>query len=295
MSLKEIMSIVRNTFVEIMTKLGIDSWYVVVMAIILLTLDIILMARMNKARNIYMVNEENSDTEDSHRYVDYYKRKQYIQTIRWIIRAVAILSFIIYHNPNIFAGLAIAIWAFVITFWSVFLSLWIYLYLISFYSPGQSIKIGERIGEIVSITPLYLKLLGKNQSGDHTGELVNIPNHKIWQEHISLIDLDLASIEKTLFDIPYHANQHEISFKDFVKELRAFLDNLFPINTAKTIGHYKSYKWYKYKLSFSLNDKWQSIVHVWFLSKRSKTSDYLYQIITFYETLRRQNDVVTSQ
>ena len=124
----------------------------------------------------------------------------------------------------------------------MFVSLGVYLYLLSFFSPGHYVKVGDVTGEIVSITPLYLKILGRNESGDHTGALINIPNHMVWQEQINIIDLDLVSIQKSIMDISYDYDRYGVSFDIFVKQLKAFLDTLFPINTSKTIAHYKSYK-----------------------------------------------------
>lgn len=124
----------------------------------------------------------------------------------------------------------------------MFVSLGVYLYLLSFYSPGNYVKVGDITGEIVSITPLYLKLLERNESGDHTGEFISIPNHKVWQNNIALVDLDLASIQKSIMEIGYDYERYHVSFDEFVEKLKKFLDDTFPINTIKTADHYKSYK-----------------------------------------------------
>ena len=91
-------------------KRGLDSREVVTIMITILVIDLILLSRMNIAKRKYINSQQDEGIgEDNKRYVEYYKKKQYIQTLRGIMRAVIVLSFILYHNPNIFAGLAIAI------------------------------------------------------------------------------------------------------------------------------------------------------------------------------------------
>ena len=173
------------------------------------------------------------------------------------------------------------------------MSLGVYLYLISFYSPGQSVKVGDSTGEIVSITPLYLKLLGRNESGDHDGELISIPNHQVWQYRISLLDLELSTVQKIIMNIGYDYDRYGLSFEDFVNQLKVFLDDTFPINTIKMADHYKSYKGYKYKLSYDIEHDGTSLISLGFLCKRSKTSDYKYKIISFLENLKKQYSIKT--
>lgn len=134
--------------------------------------------------------------------------------------------------------------------------------MISFYSPGQCIKIGESTGEILSITPLYLKLLGRNLNGEHTGELLHIANHQIRQHKIALIDLDLNTVQKVLMEIPYNYDDYCLSFDDFVHQFQEFLNETFPINSLKFAEHYKSFKGYKYKLNYDIDSEGRSIVRL---------------------------------
>jgi len=283
----EIVNNIREKIIIMLTRLGLNSEEAVTIIVIILIIDVILLHKWNQAKKEFLMNQEESKNEDNERYVQYYKKKQYIYTIRWIMRVVVILWFVLYHNPNVFAWLAIALWAFVISFGSVFLSLGVYLYLVSFYTPWQSVKVGDYTGEIISITPLYLKLLWRNESGEHTGELISIPNHQVWQYRISLIDLDLSAIQKTIIEIHYNYESYHLSFDEFVPTLKSFLDELFPVNTPKIAHHYKSYKWYKYKLSYDIDKEWRTIMGIWFLCKRSKTPEFKYKIVSFLERLKK--------
>ncbi len=75
-----------------------------------LVMDIVLLSRLSKAQKTYHFHAEDSGTgEDNKRYVSYYKKKQRINTLRGILWFGVIMFFVIRHNPNIFAGLAIAI------------------------------------------------------------------------------------------------------------------------------------------------------------------------------------------
>lgn len=283
----EFFTTLRDSIVDLLHKGWLDSREIVIGITIILVFDVFLLTRMNTAKRKYINSQHDEwSGEDNKRYVEYYKKKQYIQTIRWIMWVIIVMSFILYHNPNIFAGLAIAVWAFVIAFGSVFVSLALYLYLIAYYSPGQSIKIGQVIGEIVSITPLYLKILGKNESGEHTWELINIPNHQLLHNQIFLIDLDLVSTQKNTITIVYDHEVYNLPFEQFNEQLKAFLDNLFPINTLSMSDHYKSYKWYKYKLTYDINEKGKTLISLGFLCKRSQSYNYRYKIIWFLENTK---------
>lgn len=272
---------------HLLDKLGLNSWEALFVIIIILAIDLVLLYRKKESKQRFLLKQEDGANEDSQRYVKYYKEKQYIQTLRGILRVIVMFSFILYHKPNIFAGLAIAVWAFVITFGSVFLSLGIYLYLISFYSPWKCVRIGEYTGEILSITPLYLKILGKNDNGEHTGELINIPNHQIWQNKISLIDLDFNAVNKIIMEIHYQYDTYKLSFEEFVSQLKDFLDETFPINTANSANHYKSFKGHRYKLDYDFDNEKRTIIRLAFLCKRSKNHEYKYKIIAFAEKLKK--------
>ncbi len=91
-----------------------------------------------------------------------------------------------------------------------------YVYLMTSYSPGDSVKIGDVMGEIITIMPLYTKILGKNETGEHTGELINIPNNQIRQEKIVLVDLSLQGIQKVLITVPFQAKRYDVGFEEFL-------------------------------------------------------------------------------
>lgn len=95
--------------IELMTKLGINSREAVILIIIILSIDGFLLHKKNKAKQQFILKQEEGKHDEDERYVTYYKQKQYIQTLRGVMWAIVILSFILYHKPNIFAGLAIAL------------------------------------------------------------------------------------------------------------------------------------------------------------------------------------------
>lgn len=260
------------------------SWVFVGSIIIVLVIDMILLSRLSSAQKEYRLHVDEGAWEDNKWYVSYYKKKQYIQTMRGVMWAVFVLFFIIRHNPNIFAGMAIALWAFVVAFSSFAISIVVYAYLMTFYVPWDSVKIGNVMGEIISITPLYIKLLGKNETWEHTGELINIPNHLVRQEKIILVDLSLRGVQKVLMSIPFAHTNYSVSFDEFLKSLQEHLDSVLSINTSKSSEHYKSYKWYKYKLAFDINKDGTVMIRIGFLTKRSQASSLKLSIISFVES-----------
>lgn len=105
----ELVQDIRIKIVDILTKLGLNSWEAVIIIMMILTVDVFLLHKRNQAKKEFLRKQEEGKNDDDERYVKYYKKKQYIYTLRGIMWAVVILSFILYHNSNIFAGLAIAL------------------------------------------------------------------------------------------------------------------------------------------------------------------------------------------
>lgn len=274
----------RNTLSWILSARWLGSWLFVGTIVTVLIVDMILLARLSSAQKKYHLHVDEGVWEDNKWYVSYYKTKQYIQTIRGVMRTILVFFLIIRHNPNIFAGMAIALWAFVVAFSSFAVSIVMYAYLMTFYAPGYSVKIWNVMGEIISITPLYIKILGKNDTWEHTWELINIPNHLVRQEKIILVDLSLRGTQKVLMNIPFSHTNYTISFDEFLELLQQHLDVLLPTNTAKSSEHYKSYKWHKYKLSFDVTKDWSVMIKIWFLTKRSQASALKLSIISFIES-----------
>lgn len=226
---------------------------------------------------------ENDDhTNDDKRYMLYYRKRHYIQTMRAVLRVWLIAFFVVNHNPNIFAGMAIALWAFVIIFGSFF----VYVHLISRYTPWHTVKIDTSMGEIIQITPLYLQILWKNTYGERTGEMINIPNHEVRQKQITIIDLKSTAIEKVSMIIPYTMDHYAQWFDLFIDALEDFLESVLMKNTAKRAENYKSYKGHKYKISFDV-DRDGVAVRIGFLCQRKEVTIMKRKIITYVESIKQ--------
>lgn len=225
--------------------------------------------------------------ETSDQYVAYYQRAQKIDFVRvmfWFL----ILSCVLYvTNSGFLTGIAIWIWAIIVTFWPFIVSVTYYFYLMSEFRVGQTIKIGEKWqGEIISIKPLYLGLSGKNDNGEHTGEFFLIPNKLVRESTIVRIDLQKKAIKKVLLDIVFISDKRPISYEQFLSTLKTFLHDLLTTNTPTTVGYFKSYIGYKYKMDVEYDKEGRVVIHLWFLDTLTNQRKTKQKIIAFIESLK---------
>ncbi len=230
--------------------------------------------------------EATSETSDQ--YVEYYQKAQkidFLLVLWWFV----LLSTMFYTiNSGFLTWLAIGVWAIIVTFSSFIVSLTYYLYLMSEFRVWHTIRIGDkRQGEIISIKPLYVWLSGKNDSGEHTGEFFQIPNKLVRENTITKIDLRKTAVIKGLLDIPFDGSKRTIGYDEMIAQFKQFLKDLLPTNTPTTVGYYKSYIWYKYKLDIEYKESGTIILHLWFLDTLTNQRRTKQKIVTYMEWLKR--------
>jgi len=139
---------------------------------------------------------------------------------------------------------------------------------------------------------LYIKLLhvwmsGKNDFGENTWESFVIPNYQMWNNPIVKVDLSLDNFAKDSLTIIYEPKNFNISFEDFSKNLKNFLDDLFPLRSASDVDYFKSYIWVKYKIDYRYDWDWKANIRIWFVEKRSKAKLVKEKIISFVENQKK--------
>lgn len=225
--------------------------------------------------------------ETSDQYVEYYQKAQKIDFLRVLWRFV-ILSIVLYvTNAGFVTWIAIWVWAIIVTFSSFIISLLFYFFLMSEYKVGQTVKIGDkRQGEIISIKPLYLGLSGKTETGEHTGEFFLIPNKMVRENTITKIDLKKKAIKKVSLDIVFNAEKFTIPYEQFITKLKAYLREIVPTSTPTTVGFYKSFIGYRYKIDVDYDKDGHVIVHLTFLDTLLNYRKTKQKIVQFVESLR---------
>jgi hypothetical protein len=63
----------------------------------------------------------------------------------------------------------------------------------------------------------------------------------MWNNPIVKVDLSLDNFAKDSLTIIYEPKNFNISFEDFSKNLKKFLDDLFPLRSASDVDYFKSY------------------------------------------------------
>ncbi len=188
-------------------------------------------------------------------YIMYYKKLQALKVSRFLIVFVGLLYLLASYQSGFFSIFAIATGATIITFQSFVLSFWVYFYLLMQYRVGDTIRVGT-IGqwEIIYIEPLYTSIASKNNDGDHTGELIVIPNNQMRLQPITKVKLLLSAYTKYVVRIAYDMKNIDYPFDEFVSRLEKFLDGYLPNISRKAYNNYQSYRGFKYKLDFDTGE-----------------------------------------
>jgi hypothetical protein len=242
-------------------------------------------------RKILWKFSREATSETSDQYVEYYQKAQKIDFLR-VLGWFGVLSVVLYvANTGFLTWLAIWVWAIIVTFGSFIVSMIYYFYLTTEFRVGQTVRIGEkRQGEIISIKPLYLWLSGKNENGEHTGEFYLVPNKVVRENTITKIDLRKTAIKKVLVDIPFESEKRWITYDEMLSSLKEFLKSCLTLNTPTTVGYYKSYIGWRYKLDIEYKENWTIMLHLWFLDTLANHRKTKQKIIAFVESMKKPQE-----
>lgn len=225
-----------------------------------------------------------TDQKHSEYYLAYYQRIQVIDVIR-AVSIVAILFVILtFKSGNNFGFLAVGLGALIITFKDFILSIIAFFFVTPQYPIGLTVKVGGVQGQIIFIRAFHVGLLGKDGNGENTGELFTIPNHKFITEIVEKEDLRSGSIVRDEIKIPFSKKDFTLPFEEFMKNLRVFLDETFPMKNTKNVGNYQSYIGHKYKIDFSYLDDKCVTIEIRFVGKPEHNIKNKEKIIGFVDT-----------
>lgn len=226
-------------------------------------------------------------------YIMYYKKLQVFEVIRFIALFGWLLYILAIYQSGFFSVFAIATWATILAFQTFILSFWVYFYLLMQYRVGDTIRVGA-IGqwEIIYIEPFYTSIASKNNDGDHTGELIVIPNNQMWINPITKVKLLLNAYTKYMVRVVYDMKHTAYSFDEFVIQLEQFLDGYLPNLSRKAYNNYQSYRWFKYKLDFETGEykdnRQLMYIDIWFLTIMKEAPSHKKSIISFVDSLYQE-------
>lgn len=207
-------------------------------------------------KKIYSQYDGSTNPEDSEYYLDYYRRSQLIDLVR-ACSFIIFLSFVLVSkaglNVNFFA---VAAWALIVVFRDFLLSIVAFFIIIRKYAIGDTIALGELQWQIIFIRTFSVWVLGKDNDGDSTGKLLEIPSHKFITETVRKEELKTTSIRKELIKIPFNTHEFDMELHDLLDALRKYMDTFLPLCNRKNAWNYQTYIGYRYKLDIDyLEDK----------------------------------------
>jgi hypothetical protein len=231
-------------------------------------------------RSIFRQYDGSTDPKHAEYYLEYYRKSQLVDMIR-IISVLVCFGFLLIHTID---------QAIIITFKDLWLSIAAFFFVVPQYSVGNIIRIGEAQGQIIFIRMFSVGILGKDNTGESTGQLFVIPNNKFLTEPIRKEELRSTSAMRDFFSIPYKNEWFPGSFADFMKELTTFLDDTFPVGNRKNVGNYQSYIGHRYKLDYEYEgDKCLSI-KLSFIGRSDKNGENIAKIINFVESKKLKEE-----
>lgn len=231
------------------------------------------------------------NTENREFYIKYYKKVQYIELFWSLILILLMFVYLLTKDKIIWAVWAVWVWWFLITFQTFSVSLLTYFLLIRNYKIWDCISVivnWQKIQwQILFIKLLHLGLSWKNDFWENTGKYYSIPNYQLWNNPIVKVDLSLDNYAKDSLTVIYDPKNYDMSFKEFSKELKHYLNILFPVKSASETWYFISYIWVKYKIDYSYNSDWRATIRIWFVEKRTKAKEIKEKIISFVEDKKK--------
>ncbi|MGE4443417.1 MAG: hypothetical protein AB7E37_00305 [Candidatus Altimarinota bacterium] len=231
---------------------------------------------------------ENIDEEDQ---LTYYKNKNVISFLRFGILFFVITFYIIHKLPNFFSFFAIAVGAIIITFKEVILCFIGFFYISTQYKIGDEIVVndgkGDMRGEVIYLNMLNIGLIGRDENGENNGQFYRVPNYKFFTESIKREDISLHKYKKEEVILLYAKKDYEISFDEYMEKLTGYLDEILPKRNMSSVGNYKTYIGYKYKIKFQYDEKEHLMVKVRFIVRPRNIFEIEKGIFSFVESLKK--------
>jgi hypothetical protein len=260
----------------------------VIFAVVVIEIIAIFIKKWIKTRIFAIQKDLATDNENPEYYLEYYRKWQIIDIIRFAVLFVGLGTLIVTRTSIGANFFVIVAGALVITFRDFILSMVAFFIVLRRYKIGETIGIGDIQGQIISIRMFTVWLLGKDNDGDNTGRHFTIPGNKFLTETIRREELQVESIRKELIRIPYSHESYSLGFADFNRELKNVLNTILPMITKKNCGNFQTYIGYKYKLDIDYYEDKCITITVGIIGKWRKNVERKEQIVEWTEQYRIQ-------
>lgn len=277
-----------TTFFEILEKfLEKDALIILLLTIVIWGEIIAIFIKRSIKNKIFTINKDAIlDMENPEYYLEYYKKWQIIDIIRFTVVFTAIWIIIITRTSIGANFFIIVAGTLIVTFRDFILSIIAFFILLRRYKIWETIGINDIQWQIISIRMFTVGLLGKDNDWDNTGRHFTIPGYKFLTETIRREELQIESIRKELIRIPYSHEDYTISYSEFIHRLQDELEDILPITTKKNCGNFQTYIGYKYKMDSDYFENKCIVITVWIVGKWRRNVEKKEQIITWIEQFR---------
>jgi len=210
----------------------------------------------------------------------YYRESQAVDIIRIGLLILICLTVLLFQNSSSFSFFAITTGAILVIFKDTIISFFTFFLILPLYKVGETISIGAIQGEIIYVRPLFVGIIGKDDYGEHLGQLYIIPNYKFLTEIVKKEELKIDSYKIETLDIYYTKEDYKKEFGVFFALLEDYLESVLPMRGIKKVGFFKSFAGYRYKMRIETKEKY-IIIKISFIGKPEKLLDIKTQILNF--------------
>lgn len=215
--------------------------------------------------------------------LEYNKRNQMAGVFRLAVYLLSAFISVLIYDIQAFSFLLLGVGALLVVMRETVVSLFAYFYILFTYDVGDDIKIGETLGEISRISPLYISVVGKDENGEYNGKLITVPNYLFLQQRVERQELKSTNYRRTSILWTYNRAHMKADFMPIVGDFRKFLDELLPVRLADEIGYFRNYAGRRYRLVLDYDEDGFPTIKVMFVARPDDVSMLREKIIGFLE------------
>ena len=223
--------------------------------------------------------------------LEYNRRDQVAGVFRLGVYLFAGFISVLIYDIQAFSLLLLGLGAVLIILRETVLSLFAYFYILFVFDVGDDIRVGETLGEISRISPLYISVVGKEETGEYNGKLITVPNYLFLQQRVERQELKSTNLRRTSILWTYNREHIKTDFLQIVEGFRKFLDELLPMRGVDEIGYFRNYAGRRYRLSLDYNADGFPTIKVTFVARPDGIGLLREKIIGFLEGQKKVSGV----
>lgn len=218
--------------------------------------------------------------------LQYNKKAQVIDLVRLAIVIFTILLGCLLYDVQLFSYMLVALGAIIIAMRETVNSLFGYLFVLSHYDIGDDVRVNGTLGEVVRIKPVLTSLAGKDDTGEYNGKLINVPNFYFLNNLVERQELKTDNYRRVVIQAVFNPELYSVSFSDWLKKTKAFLDAELPMRKLEHVGNYRGFAGTRYKMNYDYDDDGEVLVKISFIADPAKALLRKESIVAFIESLK---------